>query len=125
MIQSYVSLIITQINETSKKIPKSFIMTFTFISYMSVSHTELWKAKIKSEDEQGEKGYNTLHPCYHFSNDPTSPKCWLLFSNDIKELKPIFYLMEKPCKCTFQFGPYQEMAEGLVLWFARSIVHEN
>lgn len=70
MIQSYMSLIITQINETSKKIPKSFIMTFTCISYMSVSHTELWKAKIKSEDEQGAKGYNTLHPCYHFSNDP-------------------------------------------------------
>lgn len=38
------------------------------------------------------KGLQHTHSCYHFSDGPVPPKCWLLFSDDIKELKPILFI---------------------------------
>lgn len=90
-------------------------MIFIFISKMT---------KIKSEDEQWKKG-TALHPCYHLSDDSTSPKCWLLFSNDIKELKHVLLFNGITIRKYLSIGSYQEMAEGIVLQCSRNAVYEK
>lgn len=76
-----------------RKIAKSFIMIFIFISYMT---------KIKSEDEQSEKRVQyfiliiTLVMIPHHQN----VGCYFLMIQ--KNSNMFFYLMEKPLESTFQ-----------------------